>query len=68
MEKKLQKMYLTYQFIDNTCFIASSYSDLINKISKRIIELHVCLDMEIQNVNYVELNISIATAFLNIQT
>ena len=48
--------------------MASSLSNLFNKLSERIIELNVNTDMMIKNVKLAELNTSIATVFLNIQT
>ena len=45
------------QFIDSAIFMASSLSNY-----------HVNSDIMIKNVKHVELNISIATVFLNIQT
>ena len=56
------------QFTDSARFMASSLSNLFNKLSERIIELNVNTDMMIKNVKLAELNTSIATVFLNIQT
>ena len=47
--------------------MASSLSNLVNNLLKELIELNVNLDT-IKNVKLVELNISIATVFLNMQT
>ena len=48
--------------------MANSLSNLVNNLSEGIIELNVNLDTMIKNVKHVELNISIATVFSNIQT
>ena len=47
--------------------MASSLSNLVNNLSKEFIELNVNTDMMIKNVKLVELNVSIATVFLNTQ-
>ena len=47
--------------------MASSLSNLVNNLSKEFIELDVNTDMMIKNVKLVELNVSIATVFLNTQ-
>ena len=56
------------QFIDNSRFMASLLSNLVNNFLKELIKLNLNSDMMIKNVKYVELNISIVTVFLNIQT
>ena len=48
--------------------MANSLSNLVNNLSEGITELNVNLDTMIKNVKHVELNISIATVFSNIQT
>ena len=53
------------QFIDSARFTASSLSNLV--FLKKFVELNINTDMLIKNVKHGELNISIATAFLNIQ-
>ena len=53
------------QFIDSARFMASSLSNLV--FLKKFVELNINTDMLIKNVKHGELNISIATAFLNIQ-
>ena len=58
MERKLQKIYLTYY---NLLIVLSII------LLKKFLELNVNLDTMIKNVKYVELNISIATIFLNTQ-
>ena len=55
------------QFIDSTRFMASSLSNLI-KILSKFIELNVNMSIIIKNVKLAELNINIATVFLNRQT
>ena len=47
--------------------MANSLSNLANIFLKEFIELNVNWDMMIKNVKHVELNISIATVFLNTQ-
>ena len=66
------------QFIDSASFMGSSLSNLLNSLSEGIhkikckygqdefIKLNVNMDKMIKNVKIVELNISIATVFLNI--
>ena len=46
--------------------MASSLSNLVNNISEEFIELNANSDMFIKNVKHVELNMSIATVFLNL--
>ena len=66
MEKKLQKnISYIFQFIDSVKFMASSISNLEKS---EFIELNVNMDMKIQNLRLVELNLSIAVVYLNIQT
>ena len=49
--------------------MASSLSNLVNKLSERIHRVKCkLLDKMIKNINYVELNISIETVFSNIET
>ena len=69
MEKKLQKIYLTYYNLliaQDLCQV--HYQILSTIFLKEFIELNVNLDTMIKNVKYVELNISIVTVFLNTQT
>ena len=55
------------QFIDSARFMATSLSNFVNNLSEGIHIINVNLDMTIKNVKHVELNISIATVFLNMQ-
>ena len=55
------------QFIDSARFMASSLPNLANTFLKEFIELNVNADTMINNMKHVELNISIATVFLNTQ-
>ena len=69
MEKKLQKIYITYKSL----LIAQDlweacYEILAIIFLNEFIELNVDMNMMIKIVKLVELNISIATASLNIQT
>ena len=68
MEKKL-KIYISYilQFIDSARFLVSSFHILSIIFLKEFIELNVNSDTMIKNVKHMELNISIATVFLNTQ-
>ena len=52
MEKKLQKIYLTYYnlLITHTRFMASSLSNLVNNLSDGIHKINVNMDMLIKNV------------------
>ena len=69
MEKKLQKIYLTfYSLLIAQDLWQASYQILLIIYLKEFIELIVNRDMMIKNVKLVELNISIVTVFLNIQT
>ena len=65
MERKLQKIYLTY----HNLLIASDFWQVHYQIFSIIFlkELNVNSGMMIKNVKPVELNISIATDFLNKQ-
>ena len=55
------------QFIDSGKFMASSLSNLVSNLSKRIHYGQDDLDKMIKNVKLVGLNISIAIVFLNNQ-
>ena len=55
------------QFIGSTRFMASSLSNLVNKVSKGLHRIKVKLEIMIKNVKLVGLNISIATVFLHTQ-
>ena len=63
MEKKLQKIYLTYYSL-----LIAHYQILSIIFLTEFIELNVNTDMMIKNVKLSELNISIVTVFLNIKT
>ena len=54
------------QFIDSARFMASSLSNLVNNLSEGIHRIK-CKFGHIKNVKNMELNISIATVFLNTQ-
>ena len=69
MEKKLQKMYLTYCILLIVQDLWQAHNQILSTIFlKELTELNVNLDTMIKNVRFVELNISIATLFPNIQT
>ena len=69
MEEMLQKnISYILQFIDSARFMESSLSNLVNIFLKELIKLNINLDTIIKNVKHVELNTSVATVFLNIQT
>ena len=56
------------QFIDRARFMATSLSNLVNNFSEWIHKIKCKFGHDDKNVKLVELNISIATVFLNIQT
>ena len=56
------------QFIDSARFMASSLSNLVNNLSEGIHRIKCKYRHDEKNVRLVELNISVATVFLNIQT
>ena len=69
MKKKLQKIYLTYYNLLTAHNLWDvNYQILSIIFLKEFIELNVNADMIIKNVNYAELNVSIATVLLNMQT
>ena len=69
MEKKLQKIYLTYYNLLIPLHLRRAYYQILLVIFlKEFIKLNIKTDMKIKNVKLVELNISIATVFLNMQT
>ena len=69
IEKKLQKIYLTYY---NLLIAQDLYRPIYQIFSiiilKEYIELNVDLDTMIKNVKFVELNINIPIVFSNIET
>ena len=68
MVKKLQKVYLIYyNLLIAQDLWQAHYQILSNIFLKEFIELNVNLDMAIKIVKHVELNVSIATVFLNSQ-
>ena len=68
MEKKLQKIYVTdYKLLIAQDLCPAHYQILSIILLKEIIELNVNLNKMIKNVKNAELNISIATVFLNTQ-
>ena len=69
MEKKLQKIYITYKSLLIAQDLWEAYYEILAIIFlNEFIELNVDMNMMIKIVKLVELNISIATASLNIQT
>ena len=69
MDKKLQKnISYILQFINSARFKASSLPNLVIIDLKDFIKLNVNWNMIVKNVKLVELNITIATVFSNIQT
>ena len=69
MEKKLQKIYLTYYSLLIAQDLWHLHYHILSIIFlKEYIELNVNLDMMIKNVTHLELNISTATVFSIIQT
>ena len=68
MEKKLQKIYLTYYNLLIAQDLWQAHYQILSIIFlKEFIELNVHADMMIKNVKLVELNISIWIVFLNTQ-
>ena len=68
MEKKLQKIYLThYNLLRAQDLLQVHYQILSIIFLNEFLELNVNSDTMTKNVKHVELNISIATAFLNTQ-
>ena len=66
MEKKLQKIYLTYYNLLIAQDLWQAHYQILSIIFlKEFIELNVNSDTMIKNVKHVELNISIATVFWN---
>ena len=69
MEKKSQKLYHTdYNLFTVQDLWQANYQILLIILLKEFIELNVNMDMRIKNVQPVELNRKIVTAFLNTQT
>ena len=66
MEKKLHKIYLTYYNLLIVQDLWQAHYQILSIIFlKEFIELNVNTDMMTKNVILAELNISIATVFLN---
>ena len=66
MEKKLQKnISYILQFIDSARFMASSLSNLVNNLSEEIHRIKYKFKHNDKQCESVELNVSIATVFLN---
>ena len=68
MEKKLQKIYLTYYNLLIAQDLWQAHYQILSIIFlKEFIELNVNSDTMIKNVKHVKLNISIETVFWNTQ-
>ena len=66
MGKKLQKIYLTYYNLLIAQGLWQAHYQIVSIIfQKEFIKLNVNMDAMIKNVKLVELNVSIATVFLN---
>ena len=66
MDKKLQKIYLTYYNLLIAQDLWQAHYQMLSVIFlKEFIELNLNSDLMIKNLKVVELNISIATIFLN---
>ena len=66
MEKKLQKIYLTYYNLLMAPDLWQGHYQILTIIFlKEFIELNVSSNVMIENVNHVDLNITFATVFLN---
>ena len=69
MEKELQIIYLTYYNLLIVQDLWQAHYQILSIIFlEEFIELNVNMDMITKNVKHVELNISIASVFLNMQT
>ena len=69
MEKKLQKIYLTYYNLLIAQDLWQAHYQILSIIFlKEFIELNVNTDMMMKYVKLVEFNISIVTEFLKTQT
>ena len=68
MEKKLQKIYLThYNLLRAQDLLQVHYQILSIIFLNEFLELNINSDTMIKNVKHMEVNISIATVFLNTQ-
>ena len=68
MEKRLQKIYLTCYNLLIAEYLWQAHYEILSIIFLKVfIKLNVNLDMLVKNMELVELNISIATVFLNTQ-
>ena len=66
MEKKLQKIYLTFYSLLRTQDLWQAHNQILLIISlKEFIALNVNLNMRIKNVKHVKLNLIIVTALIN---
>ena len=69
MEKKLQKLYLTYYNLLIAQDLWQAHYQILSLIFlKKLVKLNVNTDTMIKNVKPAESNINIATVFLNTQT
>ena len=68
MENKLQKINLTYHSLLIAQDLWQAHQILSIIFLKELTELNVNTEMVIKNMRLVELNISITTVLLNIQT
>ena len=68
MEKNTGHISYILQFIDSARFMASSLSNLVNNLSEGVHRIKCKYKLGEKKVKLIELNISIATDFLNIQT
>ena len=67
--KKLQKIYLEYYSLLIAQDLWQGHNQILSIIfMNEFVELNVNLDTMTKNMKIVELNISFATVFLNIQT
>ena len=67
-EEIIKNISYILQFIDSARFMASSLSNLFNNFSPGINRIKCKYGHDDKNVKHAELNINIATVFLNIQT
>ena len=68
IKKKLQKIYLTHYNLLIAQDLWQTYQILLTTFLNEFKKLNVNMNTMIKNVKTAELNINIATAFLNTQT
>ena len=67
-EEITKNIYYILEFIVSARFMASLLSNFVNNVCEECVEYNVNTDMMIKKSTFVELNISIAIGFMNMQT